>query len=99
MAVHTYKVDDLDGAKGAETHKLTLDGRTVVIDLANDNYGKLVGLLEPFFNAGTVRTAAGSGESETTKARAWLRENGHEVNDKGRIPDDKMALYRAAQQN
>ena len=99
MAVHTYKVDDLDGAKGAETHKLTLDSRTVVIDLANDNYGKLVGLLEPFFNAGTALTAAGSGESETTKARAWLRQNGHEVNDKGRIPDDKMTLYRASLEN
>lgn len=98
MAVKNYRVDDLDGTEGAEPHKLALDGRTVVIDLSEGNYGKLVDLVEPFFKAGTVRTAAGSGESETTKARAWLRENGHEVNDKGRIPDDKVALYRAARE-
>jgi nucleoid-associated protein Lsr2 len=98
MVVQTYKVDDLDGAKDAETHRITLDGRTVVIDLADGNYGKLVGLLEPFFNAGTVLTAAGSGKSETTKARAWLRENGHDVNDKGRIPDELIKLYQAAQE-
>ncbi|WP_239310627.1 histone-like nucleoid-structuring protein Lsr2 [Frankia sp. Cj3] len=96
MAIKNYRVDDLDGTEGAEPHKLVLDSRTVAIDLSEENYGKLVGFLEPFFKAGTVRTAAGSGESETTKARAWLRENGHEVNDKGRIPDDKMALYRAS---
>jgi len=98
VATETYKVDDLDGSTGAETHKLTLDNRMVAIDLTEANYGTLAELLEPYFKAGQERTAAGSGESETTKAREWLRKNGHSVSMKGRIPDDKMTLYRAAQE-
>lgn len=98
MAKEYIVRDDLDGSTGAETHKLMLDNRTVAIDLAEGNYDTLAELLEPYFKAGQERTAAGSGESETTKAREWLRKNGYSVSMKGRIPDDKMALYRAAQE-
>ncbi len=96
MAVQTYKVDDLDGTKGAETHKLVLDGVAVTVDLGEGNYGKLSAFLEPFFKAGTVKANGTNGESETAKVRAWCAENGVEVNPKGRIPEAIMEQYRAA---
>jgi nucleoid-associated protein Lsr2 len=92
----TVVKDDLDGTAGAEAHKLTLDDRTVTVDLADANYQKLADFLEPFFKAGTVKaTGNGRAASDTAQARAWLKEHGHEINEKGRIPEDKMALYRA----
>jgi nucleoid-associated protein Lsr2 len=99
MAKEYVIKDDLDGTPGAQSHKLTLDGRTVVIDLAEKSYTALSEFLEPYFNAGTApRGGSGNGASETARVRAWLKANGHEISDKGRIPEDKMALYLKAQE-
>jgi len=95
MAKEYFVRDDLDGTPGAETHKLTLDERSISIDLSSENYEKLTQALEPYFNAGTERTQ--NSTSDTAKVRAWLRANGHEISDKGRIPEDKLALYRGGQ--
>ena len=34
--------------------------------------------------------------ADPEEIRAWLRKNGHEIGDRGRIPADKAALYEAA---
>lgn len=34
---------------------------------------------------------------DTRKVREWARENGHDIKDRGRVPADLIALYKAAQ--
>ncbi|SRR6266536_4137505 len=96
MATKTTKVDDLDGkTEGAETVRFSLGDRTWEIDLGPDNVAKLGHALDPFISKAREVTKKPSGGS-TQVVRDWLRANGHEVGEKGRIPDDKQALYDAA---
>jgi hypothetical protein len=44
--------DDIDGTPGAETHRLTVDGYTVDIDLAEPNRKELYEQLRPYLDAG-----------------------------------------------
>ncbi len=41
-----------------------------------------------------VRGAGGS--QDTAKIRAWAKENGYEVNDRGRVPADIREAYEKA---
>jgi hypothetical protein len=89
MAQKTTLVDDLDRqTKGAETHRLTLDDRTIEIDLAGPNLDKLTKALAPYFERGreVTKRVASNGNGDTAKVRDWLRSQSKEVNDKGRIP-------------
>jgi nucleoid-associated protein Lsr2 len=101
VASKTIILDDLDGkTEGAETTRITIrvgvDEQAVDIDLAKPNQDKLMQLLKPYFDAGReVTRKSGGSDSETTRARAWLLQHGHKVGEKGRIPDDLMAIYRA----
>lgn len=49
-------------------------------------------------SSGAKRADSGSGRSkeELANAREWLRTNGHEVNDRGRIKTELLDLYDAA---
>ncbi|MFK0294302.1 Lsr2 family protein [Streptomyces sp. NPDC090442] len=106
--VVTIYTDDLTGEESSEaaTHAISLDGVNYEIDLGPDSYDKLLEALAPFTNAGRrVRglrkasgragAAASSGE-DTAKIRAWAKENGHEVNDRGRVPTEIREAYAKA---
>ena len=50
---------------------------------------------------GTARRAGARGgrrasEVDTVAVRAWARENGYDINDRGRVPADLVAKYQAA---
>ncbi|NML52077.1 Lsr2 family protein [Streptomyces sp. R302] len=105
--VQVLLVDDLDGVEADETVTFALDGKTYEIDLTTANAEKLRGLLEPYTTSGRRtggRTAAGrgkgrvaaSGSQDTAKIRAWAKENGMKVNDRGRVPADVKAAYEDA---
>lgn len=98
MATVTTRVDDLDGStEGVETVRLSLGDRTVDIDLAQVNRDKLDKLLANHFDKGRLVVKKSSSNGGSTQAtREWLRANGHEIGDKGRIPEDKQALFDAA---
>lgn len=55
----------------------------------------------PKGSGSTTRPATGSGRSkeELANIRGWLKSNGHEVNDRGRIKADLLALYDEAHQS
>lgn len=104
----TTFVDDISGDELAdgkgETVKFALDGTTYEIDLGDKNAKKLRDALAPYIEAGRKvgrgATRASSGRNskeELAAARTWLRENGHEVSDKGRVPAKLLALYRESQ--
>ena len=105
--VQVLLVDDLDGGEADETVTFALDGKTYEIDLTTANADKLRGLLEPYVKGGRrtggrasggrgkARAASGSSQ-DTAQIRAWAKENGYEVNDRGRVPAQIREAYEKA---
>lgn len=105
--VQVLLVDDLDGGEADETVTFALDGKTYEIDLTTTNADKLRGLLEPYTKHGrrtggrstggrSKTRVASSGSQDTAKIRAWAKENGYEVNDRGRVPASIREAYEKA---
>ncbi|MEV5611604.1 Lsr2 family protein [Streptomyces sp. NPDC052225] len=105
--VQVLLVDDLDGGEADETVTFALDGKSYEIDLTTANADKLRSALEDFVKAGrrTGGRAAGGrgkaratsgGNQDTAQIRAWAKENGHEVNDRGRVPQAIREAYEKA---
>ena len=95
--VQVLLVDDLDGGEADETVTFALDGKTYEIDLTTSNADKLRGLLEPYTKGGR-RTGGrvSGGNKDTAEIRKWARENGHNVNDRGRVPAEIREAYEKA---
>ncbi|WP_194913213.1 histone-like nucleoid-structuring protein Lsr2 [Catenulispora rubra] len=109
MAKRTIEVfhDDLDGTEGAKTVKFGLDGKSYEIDLSGKNETALRKALEKYVDAATQVTSSpatsgrrkyGTGpvRRDTKHIREWLRDQGVEISDRGRIPTDLMKRYEAA---
>jgi hypothetical protein len=104
--VEVHLQDDLDGGPAEHTVTFALDGKDYEIDLSTANAEKLRQALRPYAAAGRKTTrasgprsprdhAAGS-DPDTAKIRAWVKENGHEVSDRGRIHLSVKDAYYAA---
>ncbi len=109
--VITTLIDDLDGKKADRTVEFSLDGTAYTIDLSDANAGKLRKALDPFIAAGT-RVGRGSGRApqrhsvssgrtagsrdENRAIREWAAGNGHQISERGRIPQSVSDAYRAA---
>jgi Lsr2 len=106
--VQVLLVDDLDGGEADETVTFALDGVTYEIDLNTANADKLRGLLTPYVDSGrrtggragrgrgaakAARGGASSSSQDTAKIRAWAKEKGYEVNDRGRVPATIREAY------
>ncbi|MGR2753798.1 histone-like nucleoid-structuring protein Lsr2 [Agromyces arachidis] len=98
-------VDDLDGSEADRTIAFSINGEGYAIDLSSANAEKFDAALAPFVDAarrtssgraggGSRRRGGGGGGSDTKDAREWLRANGHQVSDRGRIPAPLLELYR-----
>lgn len=102
-----YKVDDLEALEnpgGPEveadrTVRISVDDHEVEIDLSAANRKTLLDELEPYFRAG--RRVRGPGRrrpqkdrNRSARVRAWARENGIKVEDRGRIPADVEERYK-----
>ncbi|MEU6974409.1 MULTISPECIES: Lsr2 family protein [unclassified Streptomyces] len=106
--VQVLLVDDLDGGEADETVTFALDGKSYEIDLTTANADKLRDLLEPYTKSGRRtggrsaggrgkgRVVASGGSPDTAKIRAWAKENGYNVNDRGRVPAEIKAAYEDA---
>ncbi len=104
--------DDLDGGSAVETVRFGLDGQFYEIDLSTRNAKKLRDVVAPYVAAGrkvgrgglvtggrTARARAGlSGDPEQNRAiREWARKAGRPVSERGRIAQELVAEYHAAQ--
>jgi hypothetical protein len=103
-------VDDLDGTPIPEgdggTVVFSIDRRSYEIDLSDENQGKLRDALAPFIDAGRVvsasssapraRSASRTNGHDLGAVRAWARENGYTVSDRGRVPAVVLEAYEAA---
>jgi hypothetical protein len=110
--VNVVLVDDIDGSEAAETVTFGLDGAQYEIDLSADNADKLREALAPYVGHGRraggrrrssgggrssgSRTAAASGGPSAADIRAWARENGWDVPERGRVSSEVREAYAAA---
>jgi len=96
--------DDLDGGPADETVRFAIDGTDYEIDLRTSHADGFRKQLAPYIEharkAGRLhpgrpgRTAAS--RQNTGDIRAWAKDRGIAVNDRGRIPASVAEQYRAA---
>jgi hypothetical protein len=104
--VNVVLVDDLDGSSASDTVSFGLDGRSYEMDLSEENAGKLRDALAEYIAAarragggGARRSSAprpqraASNREETGAIRQWARENGHDISERGRIPNAVVRAY------
>jgi hypothetical protein len=109
--VITTLIDDLDGKKADRTVEFSLDGISYTIDLSEANAGKLRKALDPYINAGTrlgrgtaariagrraVPSRTAGSRDENRLIREWALANGHQISERGRIPQSVTDAYRSA---
>lgn len=105
MAEVTYRVDDLDGKTKVtgESTNLSLNGRSVTIDLSPTHEKELADFLAKYFENGVVsvkgaKKANGhSDEDHNVEVRAWAKANGHKVSERGRLSKAVLEAYENAQ--
>jgi hypothetical protein len=104
--IQTFLIDDIDGSEAEATVFFGLHGTQYEIDLSTDHAKELRTALARYVDAGRKVTGAGrrAGQSarssasngiSTTEVRAWAKAQGLEVKERGRIPADVIAQYRA----
>ena len=87
----TTRIDDLGGAGKAEPVTLSLNGRTIQIDLNKRNKETLERHLEKYF-------AAGEEILNAVPIREWAVENGFKIGVRGRISKEIEAAFLKAQE-
>jgi hypothetical protein len=99
--VNIVLVDDIDGTPAEETVSFALDGKEYEIDLSADNAAKLRDAIAPYLGharrAGGRRRGRGAASGPSpADIRAWARENGFDVPDRGRVSSEVREAYLAA---
>ena len=105
--IQTLFIDDLDGSAAHGTVRFALDGAEYEIDLneghskeLRESLAKYVGHARKVGGAarraprGAARRAA---SLDITAVRAWAKEQGIDIKERGRVPGDIVEKYRAAQ--
>jgi hypothetical protein len=99
MAQRSLLVDDLDGSEAAETVRYGIDGESYSIDLSAANAKKLRDFLAKYNAVARKRGNGSNGHSsevDLNAVRQWAKQNRIKVAPKGRIAQDVMNRYTAA---
>ena len=104
--IQTLFIDDIDGGEAAGTVRFALDGTEFEIDLNAEHNDELRSALGKYItNARKVgsatrrppgRAARKSSSVDTTVVRAWARDQGIDIKERGRVPASVVAQYQAA---
>lgn len=103
--VETVRTDDMDGSAADSTIRFGLDGAEYEIDLNDEHAKTFRQSVEQFVAAArkisATRRAGGrprksATDVDSTKVREWARGQGLPVKQRGRVPSDLIAQYRAA---
>ena len=108
--IQTLFIDDLDGSQAEGTVRFALDGAHYEIDLNAVHAEKLRTALARYTQAArkvtgsTRRPARNTGKAaanglSTTEIRDWAKANGVDIKERGRVPADVIAKFRAATGN
>jgi hypothetical protein len=104
--IQTLFIDDIDGGAAEGTVRFALDGTDYEIDLSGKHSDELRDALRKYVEharkvGGTARRSSarggrGASTVDTVAVRAWARENGYDIKDRGRVPAEVVAKYQAA---
>ena len=103
--IQTLFIDDLDGSAAEGTVRFGLDGTEYEIDLNAEHAQALRDALARYVRAarraagGARRPARGgrrAGGVGSTEVREWAKAQGIEVKDRGRVPAELVARFKAA---
>ena len=106
--VNVVLVDDIDGADADETVSFALDGVDYEIDLSDKHASELRNAFSLYVGharrTGGRRKSgrrassapAGDGSATASEVRAWARENGWDVPERGRVSAEVREAYTAA---
>jgi hypothetical protein len=107
--VQVILVDDVDGGEADETVSFALDGVSYEIDVSATNAEAIREALAPWMGHARKVGGRSSGRSRSgskprpaaertdlSDVRAWARENGYQVSDRGRVSSEVRAAYEAA---
>lgn len=103
--INVILVDDINGGEADETVEFGLDGTSFEIDLSLGNSQELRNVLKPYIEKGRKVTGGArrpsrsrivSGDERNKKIRAWGKEQGFKISDRGRVPSEVVAQYEAA---
>ncbi len=110
--VQVILVDDLDGGDAEETVTFALDGVSYEIDLSEGNaenlreslsewigHARRVGGRSSARSRGSrsrASSAAPAAKADLFAVRAWARESGYQVSDRGRVSAEILAAYDSA---
>lgn len=108
--VNVVLVDDIDESEAAETVSFALDGVDYEIDLSEQHAGELRNALSLYIGHGRrtggrrrsgrrSSSPAPSGNGDGASAadiRAWAKENGWEVPERGRVSAEVREAYASA---
>ena len=103
--VHIVLVDDIDQSDAEETVSFGLDGKEYAIDLNKKNARALRDALAPYVGHARSVSSRGGRRSATKQAasgaapseiRAWARDNGFDVPERGRVSAEVREAYAAA---
>jgi Lsr2 len=96
-------VDDIDGSDAEGTVRFGFDGTDYEIDLNKAHADQLTQAFGPFIAAARKvpssrrpGRAARAGRHNLSDVRAWARDQGIKISERGRIPEDVLAKYNAA---
>ena len=107
--IHVTLVDDIDQSPADENVTFGLDGINYEIDLSADNAQALRDALSKYIASGRraggrairgrgpAAAAATKSSSDVAEIRAWARDNGYTVHERGRIQAEIRDAYHAAQ--
>jgi hypothetical protein len=102
--ITTLFIDDIDGGEAEGTVRFALDGTEYEIDLNAQHGEELRSALGKYVTharkvggtarRGTARGARRPSTVDTVAVRAWAREQGIDIKDRGRVPAGIVARYR-----
>jgi hypothetical protein len=103
--VQALLVDDLDGSDADGTVSFNVDGTDYEIDLSASHARQLRDALAPYISV--ARRGGNSGRARTgrkttqvalvpTEVREWARAHGIDIKDRGRVPANVIAKFKAA---
>jgi hypothetical protein len=101
--VQVLLTDDIDGSQAEQTVKFGWLGAEYEIDLNDKNFASFEKAITKYVTAG--RKVRGGAKARSTKAssdvdlaavRAWAKDAGYEVSDRGRVSTAVLDAYRAA---
>jgi hypothetical protein len=104
--VQTLFIDDIDGGEAEGTVRFGLDDAEYEIDLSarhNEELRAALGIYVAHarkLGGAARRTSSRGGRKASTidnvAVRAWARENGYDIKERGRVPADLVVKYREA---